>query len=497
MYLPPAASRLLIRAVDAIQGRGVHRLYERLEAMQWEPPERLRELQREKLAARVREAAVRSPLIGRRLREAGVDATSVAGPEDLARVPILEREDLREHGVDLTAHGLHEGEALPNSTGGSTGSNVSFLVDRECWRWRDAIDLRLWSFLGLAPGARVATVWGAPMDVAASQRLRGRARLLVDNRRFFSAYRLDTAAVDRLLDWLARARPDVLMGYASVLDLLARRATERGGLECARKILSSAEVLFPDQRARIERGLGAEVFDLYGCREVGLVALECKEHRGLHVMDERLIVERLPAAGPSLPGEILVTDLDNRATPFLRYRIGDTALAPESGPCPCGRGLSRIGGVGGRVFDVIRSASGRAVGGTFWSLLLRTGVSGVETFRVVQSAPDHLEIQVTPKGALDAGKRAVVTEKVHEALGDEVSVTFTEAAALEPLPSGKHRFVVALPRGGGGETRPAEVGAGAGTVEAGAGGAAQESAVDEASRTARENAGKVAGGAAR
>jgi len=448
MYLPPAASRGLIRAVDAIQGRGVHRLYERLEAMQWWPSDRLRELQREKLAARVRDAAERSPLMGRRLREAGVDPASVAGPEDLARVPILEREDLRERGEELSARGLAPGESLPNSTGGSTGSNVAFLVDRECWRWRDAIDLRLWSFLGLEPGAKVATVWGAPMDLDASRRLRERARLIVDNRRFFSAYRLDVAAVDRLLDWLARARPDVLMGYASVLDRLARRGEERGGMECARKILSSAEMLFPDQRARIAKGLGGEVHDLYGCREVGLVALECPRHRGLHVMDERLIVERLPGRGHGLPGEILVTDLDNRATPFLRYRIGDTALAPEEGPCPCGRGLSRIGGVGGRAFDVIQSGSGRAVGGTFWSLLLRTAVSGVETFRVVQQAPDCLEIRITPRGALDEGKRAVVTAKVREALGEGMTVSFVEADALEPLPSGKHRFVIALPSGG-------------------------------------------------
>jgi phenylacetate-CoA ligase len=484
MYLPPAASRLLIRAVDAVQRRGVHRLYERLEAMQWWPPEKLRELQREKLAARVMDAAEHSPLIGRRLREAGVDPRSLSGPEDLVRVPILEREDLREHGGELTAHGPDAAGALPNSTGGSTGSNVPFFVDRECWRWRDAVDLRLWSFLGLAPGARVATIWGAPMDLDASRRLRTRGRLVVDNRRFFSAYRLDGAAVDRLLDWLARARPDVLMGYASVLDLLARRAAARGGMECARKVLSSAEMLFPDQRARIAAGLGAEVFDLYGCREVGLVALECPEHRGLHVMDERLVVERLPATDVGgAPQEILVTDLDNRATPFLRYRIGDTALAPEPGACPCGRGLSRMGGIGGRAFDVIRSASGRAVGGTFWSLLLRTAVSGVETFRVVQKAPDLLEIQVTPEGALDGAKRAVVTAKVKEALGDAVVVTFVETAALEPLPSGKHRFVVALPPGAAGEA----------ALKPGA--AESSGAAGKSGAAARE--GEVAGGAKR
>jgi len=493
MYLPPSASRLLIRTVDAIQGRGVYGLYEKLEAMQWWPAQKLRELQREKLSAMVHDAAERSPLIGDRLQAAGVDPGTIAGPEDLARVPVLEREDLRAHAAQLTSRGLDRGEVLPNSTGGSTGSNVHFFVDRECWRWRDAIDLRLWSFLGLGPGARVATVWGAPMDLAAAGRLRGRVRLLVDNRAFFSAYRLDAAAVDRLLDRLARARPDVLMGYASVLDLLARRAAERGGLACAGKVVSSAETLYPDQRERIAKGLGAEVHDLYGCREVGLVALECAEHRGLHVMDERLVVERVPAgpetdgAGALLPREMLVTDLDNRATPFLRYRIGDTALEPDEGTCPCGRGLSRIGGVGGRVFDVIHSGAGRAVGGTFWSLLLRTGVSGVETFRVVQLEPDRLKIEVTPKGALDETKRTHLTSKIREALGDAVSVTFVETDALERLASGKHRFVVALPAGAsGGRGAGSSVGSAPAPRDAGA-----------SEPAASERAGEVAGGTKR
>jgi len=171
----------------------------------------------------------------------------------------------------------------------------------------------------------------------------------------------------------------------------------------------------------------------------------------------------------------------------VRYRIGDTALEPDEGTCPCGRGLSRIGGVGGRVFDVIHSDAGRAVGGTFWSLLLRTGVSGVETFRVVQLEPDRLKIEVTPKGALDETKRTHLTSKIREALGDAVSVTFVETDALERLASGKHRFVVALPAGAsGGRGAGSSVGSAPAPRDAGA-----------SEPAASERAGEVAGGTKR
>lgn len=440
VYLPRAWSAFLIRVVDTLQDRGVWRAYRRMLESQWWGPGRIAALQEEKLAAVVRHAAANSPLLAERLHDAGLSSSFTGSRADLCRLPILERQDLRLHGNRLAAQGLEPGEALANSTGGSTGANVSFLVDRACWRERDAVDLRLWSFLGLGPGARVATVWGSPMDLGTARGLKERVRRWVDNRRLFSAYRVGPADLDVILDWLGRHRPDVLMGYSSVLDQLARRAAARGAFEGPRFIISSAEALFPDQRQRMEKALGAEVFNVYGCREVGLIALECGEHRGFHVMDERLLVERV--AGGDGASDVLVTDLDNRATPFLRYRIGDLATAGEAGACPCGRGLSRLGEVVGRSFDLVRGPSGRAVGGTFWSLLLRTGVSGIETFQVVQHALDRIEIRVTPPGALGDAGRETVKSKVREALGEEVLLTFTEADRLDSLPSGKHRFVV-------------------------------------------------------
>ncbi len=124
-------------------------------------------------------------------------------------------------------------------------------------------------------------------------------------------------------------------------------------------------MLEPSARTLIEEVFGCRVFNRYGCREVSVIASECAEHAGMHVMAEGLYVEVVRGDRPAQPGElgaVLVTDLLNLAMPLVRYRIGDMA-AVEDGGCACGRGLPRLRTVEGRVTDFLVGTDGRLVSG--------------------------------------------------------------------------------------------------------------------------------------
>ena len=69
-------------------------------------------------------------------------------------------------------------------------------------------------------------------------------------------------------------------------------------------------------------------------------------------------------------------------------------------------------------------------------------MQGVSSFQVIQHELDQLEIRVTPLGALTAAGRDTVVAAVRSALGEQMQVRFREFEKLDPLPSGKHRFVV-------------------------------------------------------
>lgn len=142
-------------------------------------------------------------------------------------------------------------------------------------------------------------------------------------------------ACARRLDEL---RPEVLYGFSSALVLLAGRLRIR-----PRQVLCGTDALTADGRRLIREAWGCEAFDSYASTEGGMMAVECRTHAGLHIDDGRVLLEPRPDG-------VLLTNLVNRAQPFIRYRLAD-AVEEVAGGCPCGRAGRRL-----------RLAEGRAVG---------------------------------------------------------------------------------------------------------------------------------------
>src|SRR5262249_55637025 len=158
-----------------------------------------------------------------------------------------------------------------------------------------------------------------------------------------------------------------------------------------RAMITSAEVLTPDERDLLEEVFCCPVFNRYGCREVGVIASECPAHRGMHVMAEGLYLEierdGRPAA-PGGPGCLLLTDPLNLAMPLIRYRVGDVGSWDE-GPCPCGRGLPRLKEVAGRVTDFLVGGDGRLVSGAFLSVALVARRTSLGRVQIEQHQAGH------------------------------------------------------------------------------------------------------------
>lgn len=122
-------------------------------------------------------------------------------------------------------------------------------------------------------------------------------------------------------------------------------------------IFLGGEGLSQKQRQTIEEKLGGEVFLGYGLMEFGGVGgAECAVHSGyhvsMHVYPEIVDVDTGEPVQNGEFGELVLTSLDRKAMPLIRYRTGDvTRFLPEE--CPCGLGLSRIDFIKGRTDDRI------------------------------------------------------------------------------------------------------------------------------------------------
>ncbi len=253
----------------------------------------------------------------------------------------LKATDLERHLESLSQDELYLGRYRVMATSGSTGRRGVFVYDRADWRRNLANFARLNErYVGvhprLRPRLRVAAV-GATSPVHISVRT-GLSAAVGINR----VLRLDARRpVGELAAALQAFQPDFLVGYPSVVALLAHEQ-QAGTLRlCPSQIATVAEGRTPEMTDAIRSAWRVEPFEWYGITEGGVLAGDCQHHQGLHLFEDLFIVEYVDGDGRPVPdGEVghklLLTNLFNWTQPLIRYELSDM-VALDSRPCACGR----------------------------------------------------------------------------------------------------------------------------------------------------------------
>jgi phenylacetate-CoA ligase len=411
-------------------------------------------------------AALRS-LVGHALRHSPFHRARLSGlaPEDLrslddlARLPPLTKDDLRDHLGEIVTGDPGQKGWTRVRTGGSSGVPVHLHWDGEARPFKEALARRHDGWAGFLPGERRAALWG---NVRKPATLRARLGAAI----FGRTITLDTLEVDEgslraFAARIRRTRTRLLFGHGHSLYLLARFALEEGlGDLGLRAVISSSEMLPPEERRVVEEAFGRIVFDRYGCEEVGIIASECEAHDGLHVAAEGVLVEVAGEAGAE-GGRLLVTDLVNRATPLLRYEIGDLATS-RPGPCACGRGLPRLGRVIGRTSDFLCTPEGRRVSGISFLDTVAIHIPGFRQVQVVQDRIDELVFHVVGEGARAPASLQVLAAAVARYFGPAMLHRVVPVERIPLTGRGKFQFSICrLPgsQGGAGAAAGEEVAA--------------------------------------
>lgn len=428
----------LIDALLAVSGSDVPeclRLFRRLEDA---PPAVVAEYQRLKLLKLLRHCRDHVPYHRRQLEEHGVDLSDGFSPDEIAKLPILSKDLLREHAAELASDDARARGAFPNSSGGSTGAPVTFLQDR-AYRDRNVIAAKFIynEILGKLPGDPEVNLWGSDDDVQrGSIGFKARALNFLYNRRFQNFFCVDDAKLARYVDAINRFRPVSLWAYVQALDLLAgfiRRTGVR--VHSPRLIISTAGPLHESVRQSVQEVFRCPVFNQYGCREAGAVAFETRDQQGLRGLPYLNYTE-------IVGGKVVVTPLTNYSMPLLRYDLGDTA-EPWTGPQDRRYGCRRklFASITGRVHSHFRTASGGLVYGGYFAYQFFS-VLWVRQFQVVQDSLDHVTCHIVAAEEPVIDDLATIRRRIRHVMGDDCEVEFHFTDDIPPSPSGKHQYTV-------------------------------------------------------
>ncbi len=443
MIITPFLRKNLFEPLILFKSRSPRLHYWRkLEKTQYYSRMRLEEIQWQRLERLWRFLWENNDFYRNKFLEAGLTEKSLQGPDDITKLPILTKEEVRNN--NLISKGFQKGKLLHFKTGGSTGKALDIFLTEECSEIRHAYTRRHDRWAGWEPGEPVGAVWGNPKrPITFKQKI---FNMLVQPKIFLDTMNItDEAVLEFAREWQS-IKPSLLFGHAHSVFILCRKIKKLGITSIRpNAIISSSMMLIPHERSAIEQTFGVKVTDRYGCEEVGLIASECERHKGMHLNIEHLFIEFIKDDGtPANSGEygrVIVTDLINFAMPFIRYQIEDVGI-PSERTCACGRGLPLMEKVVGRTADFLVKKDGTMVAGISLIENSLTRYRGIDQMQIIQGCLDEIKLNIVPGRGYSAVTDQAVIRYFKQVFGDEINITIRKVSKIKPERSGKYRFSI-------------------------------------------------------
>jgi phenylacetate-CoA ligase len=395
-----------------------------------------------KLKAQVAYAWERSPFYRRKWQAAGFHPEQLKTLEDIRRIPILTKDDLRKEQEENPPFGAYlcadpTSLVRVHGTSGTTGRPTVFAIDGGDWqRIAHAHARIMWGF-GVRPGDTVFIGSIFSLYIGSWGALVGAERLGATAFPFGAGVPGQT---ERAVEWIALLKPTVFYGTPSYALYLAEVA-QRMGYDPRRDF--RFRILFfsgepgagvPETKRRIEETYGGICVDTGSMAEMTpwMTNAECQHRTGMHLWNDIVYTEivdpktrePVPPGGEGVP---VYTHLERTSQPMIRYWSGDLTRWTDE-PCPCGRTYPRLPrGIYGRVDDMF-IVRGVNVYPAAVENVLRGFAELGEEYRIIitrKTAMDKLSVQVEAREAIQEGSDALkaLQGRVEAALKRSIGVT--------------------------------------------------------------------------
>jgi phenylacetate-CoA ligase len=328
----------------------------------------IRKLQLTRLKAQVKYVYEHSGFHRQRFDEAGVKPEDIKSFEEFSqRVPLFTKEDWRasqEESLEKHGHALGMHLCVPReeirllaSTTGTTGIPTFYLFTEQ--DLKDYCETRSRTFwrVGLRPGMTFLHAFALGMFT-------GGIPMIIGARHFgLNVVPVGAEAGSaKVLTFAKFTRPHAMCLTPSFAEYLIEKAPETIGMEIKelgiRILIMGGEpgAGIPEVRARLEQAYGAKVFDIQGPTP----SCDHPEYQGMHRISDDFELRELVDPETKEPvtfeqgakGESVMTQLTNRAAPFIRYTSGDIHQVFTQ-PCPCGKSGTRFK-ILGRTDDMLK-----------------------------------------------------------------------------------------------------------------------------------------------
>lgn len=344
---------------------------------------------------------------------------------DFYSLPVISKEMLSNN-LDLFADSRYRDKSYSVSTGGTTGNQLSFLMENEAFG-------KEWAFVN----SYIREIGGNENDRRLC--LRGVSGIEKDSligynplykEMLISPFHLTEERIEKDIELIIKFKPKWIHGYPSSVALLAKHLLKLGRkIPSVEFVLLVSEKLYDEQCEIITSVFGYNIHTFYGMTERVIFA---------PFINNKFVPNPLYCLVEDINGELIGTGFVNRSFPLLRYKTGDAAITTKASNGIV-TSMSEILGRWGKEFLI--GASGVHISMT--ALNVHCGaLTSVDKFQFVQEKQGECFLNIVLNEELDAKKINDILSAFQNKVGSELLIQIRIVERIELSKRGKHVFII-------------------------------------------------------
>lgn len=436
---------ILLPVTDIIKRQKVTKYFNQYQGLLTKSRAEVEEIQNMKIRDLVNHAYNNTVYYREVFDNLGLKPQDIKEKQDLQLIPCLTRDILQDRFNDLIDRNSRYKGVTKGSSSGSTGKPVFYLHDEYSSSAGAAAQYFGWYLSGYRFGHKGLHIWGNPTIVKniwskPSSKLKSK----LYNHYKFPAYQLSsTKKFEELYHIIEKGKFKFLDGYSNTIYLLAVYLDNHNiSLNGIKNVFTTAENLHEYQRELIEKRIGT-VYDNYGCGEITGIAYETGYGKGYAIMDTHVTIE-FDAENPTNDGNfpLIITNLDSRAMPMIRYKNGDLGRPVDknqTSELP----LSFLQTISGRTSDIIKlPGGGSLVVPSFFGSVLLKEIRSIRQYQVVRVLENELIIKFVLHNQLTFQEHQTIRENLDNYLQGEIGYSIQIVDKIEQEANGKYKLMI-------------------------------------------------------
>lgn len=357
----------------------------------------------------------------------------------LSSFPILSKDDLRDNLDSLLTEPKKNLVKIISS--GSSGLRTVVYMNQLDISSLRAGNTHWWEWGGYQIGGSLLQT-----GITTKRNLFKRIKDVIFNVTYINAFALTDTQLEKIRNGLSKGNQKYVLGYASSLNVIAEYALKNEFVIHLDTVISLGDKLFNHYKSNIEKAFHCSVFETYGSSEGFLIASQY-DLDYLYINTPQVYLEvlddnNIPVKDGEI-GHVVVTRLDNRAMPLIRYRLGDLCIKLPKDKYPKNRAFKYplLEKVVGRDSELIRLPDGKKlVVHSFTGVFEH--IKEIKQFKIIQRNINGFEIEYIVDKGFTQETLDIIVLKLQEFIKDsEFKITFSKVNEIKPTKSGKPQII--------------------------------------------------------